>query len=111
MGKPMTFRVHVKNTSKRPVHNLKVITVQEYLNFHGKDGADLAGDSQHEWKIKKIGKHGEWVGEATWTIAGGGEPGLNQTHAQIQRQNGHSKKIKLISDLPQAGLFCPPEVD
>ena len=113
MAHTMTFRVIIKNKRKRPLRNLRVLAVQEYLNFHGKDGVDFDGCPITEWYVKKIPALTKWTGEVTVYIPPRGNPGLDQTHVQIQEhvEGCVKKKTKLLWDKPQAGIFCPPEFD
>jgi len=110
IGQTMRYRIHVVNLDKRPQHNLRVTGIQEYLAFNGKDGKDLPGCSSAEWIVPQLKGKGEWVGEAKYYIPSGTQPGLDQTHVQIQRFHpGAVSPPQLLWDDAQAGLFCPPE--
>jgi hypothetical protein len=108
IGQPMTFKVRIKNKKRRVIRNLQVVAVQEYLNYFGKDGEDLPGCPTSTWTIKKLGRHQVWEGIATITVPAGTQPGLDQTHVQIQRKLPLSNN-RLLYDAPQAGVYCPPE--
>lgn len=110
IGQPMTFKVRVTNKKRRVIRDLRVVAVQEYLNYFGKDGEDLPGCPTNVWEIKRLGKFETWEGTATLTVPAGTQPGLDQTHVQIQRDLPLTGP-RLLWDDPQAGVYCPPEPD
>ena len=108
VGQTMTYKVVVRNKTKRPLRNLRVVAQHEYLNNAGKDGEDLPGCSRFSWVVPKLKRNSKWVGVSSWKTAAA-RSGLDQTHVQIQRYRRKSaKKAKLLLDRPQAGIFCPP---
>ena len=107
-GRALTFRVRIENRSKRTLDRLEVAAVQEYLHFFGKDGDDLPGQLSSAWTVGRLAPGASWQGEATVTLPVTLEPGLSQTHVQVQRRVSGRRRT-VISDAPQAGLFCPRE--
>ncbi len=107
-GRALTFRVRVENRGKRTLERLEISAVQEYLHFFGKDGDDLPGEVSSAWLVGRLAPKASWQGEATVTLPVTLEPGLSQTHIQVQRRVSERRRTVLV-DAPQGGLFCPRE--
>lgn len=114
IGKTMNVNIHVRNTGKRRIKHLRVVAMHEYLNIFGADGENLPGNSTKAFFIENLGKKKSRVLNMKYYIPGGTAPGLDQTHVVITKCRGVAKgnccsKQRLFVNLPQAGLFCPPE--
>ena len=113
IGKTMRVRVHVHNRSKRRIKKVRVVAMHEYLNIFGGDGENLPGNSTAAWFIPNLKRNQTKTFEFSYYIPKGTSPGLDQTHVVLTKCKNPKKKCcskqRLLANLPQAGVFCPPD--
>lgn len=109
---PVTFKVHIKNASKRSFKNLLIMAQQELLNPEGTSGIPFPEPNSSSWFVETLGPSEEIVLEDTFSISGLLSSGIDQTHLQIihldnSKKEKRSGRGRILLDDPQAGLWCP----
>jgi len=112
-GSTMHYTLHIINTGARTYRNLRVVTMQEFLNVEGDAGNTFPKPFMEEWFVETIRPGVELVFEGSMAIPNIDESGLDQTHLQIfhwDQGKGKDHTVgmgRLLIDDPQAGIWCP----
>jgi len=111
-GDTLHFKVHLKNIGKRTFRNLKIIAIQEFLNPDGGKGENIGDNNSVDWFLAHLGPGEEIILEGIFEIPLVGESGLDQTHLLISHwKDGNNvsgdNRGRIITDDPQAGIWCP----
>lgn len=118
-GNVLQFKVIIKNNSNRTYRNLKIETLQEFLNIDGYEGEPIGDNNRNIWFVEKLGAAEEIVLLGEFAIPLIGESGIDQTHLRIshwsinereEKLDGQFEKGQIILEDFQAGLFCPLKI-
>lgn len=118
---PLTYEVHLKNTSCNTQHCLRVTAVQEYYEsgtcnrwwlpdpspITFTKGTALPGASRQVWKNVTLRPCQEVVLTATFTAPLETCTGLDQTHLLVQTPGRCGQQAATLYDDAEAGVFCP----
>lgn len=110
---PVSFLLHLKNTSKRTFNNLFVIVRQEQINTEGNSGEPFPSPNSSQWFIRTFSPGEETTLNGTVVVSDAVPSGIDQTHLQIIHWDNSNKQQtskgagRIILDDPQAGLWCP----
>jgi len=115
-GGILNFKVMIKNDGPRTFPNLKIETLQEFLNIAGGEGEAMSEDNKNTWFIEKLEPGEEVTLAGEFWIPRVTESGIDQTHLRITHWSqkdrgdgfgGQFQKGQIILEDFQAGLWCP----
>jgi len=113
IGTTMRYRITLTNNGKRSYRNLRVVAIQEYLSPDHLWGERMGHDAARDWFIQELRGGESVVLEGAFSIPADAQPGLDQTHLQVQHWDqgrGLPGPGSVIIDDVRAAIWCPPDL-